>query len=815
MKIYGKILLATLPLVLMGFLIAGGITYYLSRAALTEIAEEWLETRGLEALNVAREQAEYLKAYSLDNVEASVKQAQVDAMTAMANINIGDEGFVFVVDDAGNIIHHPEPSLIDVDVSAQSWFTDMRGSAAGWLSYDFEGIGYLASFHRFGLWNWFVVATDPEAEVYGAVNQLGFYVLILGVFGSALIALVLMLLTRRVTAPLAALVAGAEDVGRGNLDTRIAIATRDEIGVLAGAFNEMIEQLRKLYGRLEERLTTVVSNAPIILFSLDAGGRITLLEGKGLDVLGLRSDEMIGQEMSRVFERAPEFLQSMTGALAGETVNATAAFDELIFEIWCAPTGETAGGGVIGVATDITERIQAEKRLLLQNEYLSALHDTTLGMISRLDLTELLSDLINRAGQLLGTEHGYIYLVEGGGDALERHVGLGVFGESIGHRLGPNEGVAGKVWRSGEVLVVNDYANWDGRVERLDYDVTIDAIMGVPLKSGAEVIGVLGMAYDAETERRFGEQQAELLSRFAQLASISLDNARLYTASQQAMQRMDDANHRVTEQNQMLEALSTQLSKYLSPQVYSQIFAGEQMVGISSKRKKLTVFFSDIADFTETTESLESEELTGLLNHYLTEMTEIALAHGATIDKYVGDAIMVFFGDPESRGVKEDATACVEMAIAMQRRLRELQSEWRDLGLEKPFQLRIGINTGFCTVGNFGSQDRMDYTIIGNEVNLASRLESSVELGGILLAHETYSLVKGSVVAEEQAPLKVKGFARPVRNYKVVGAYDELVEQGRILRKEKEGVRLEVNLDKQDKAAAIGMIEDFLLELKD
>ena len=229
----------------------------------------------------------------------------------------------------------------------------------------------------------------------------------------------------------------------------------------------------------------------------------------------------------------------------------------------------------------------------------------------------------------------------------------------------------------------------------------------------------------------------------------------------------------------------------------------------------MTVFFSDIADFTETTESLESEELTGLLNHYLTEMTEIALAHGATIDKYVGDAMMVFFGDPESRGVKEDATACVEMAIAMQRRMRELQSEWRDLGLEKPFQLRIGINTGFCTVGNFGSQDRMDYTIIGNEVNLASRLESSVELGGILLAHETYSLVKGSVVSEEQAPLKVKGFARPVRNYKVVGAYDELVEQGRILRKEKEGVRLEVNLDKQDKAAAIGMIEDFLLELKD
>lgn len=117
---------------------------------------------------------------------------------------------------------------------------------------------------------------------------------------------------------------------------------------------------------------------------------------------------------------------------------------------------------------------------------------------------------------------------------------------------------------------------------------------------------------------------------------------------------------------------------------------------IASKRKKLTIFFSDIAGFTETTESLESEQLTGLLNRYLTQMSKIALEHGATIDKYVGDAILIFFGDPESRSVREDALACVEMAIAMQRRMMGLQAEWRDLGSERPFQLRIGITTGFC-----------------------------------------------------------------------------------------------------------------------
>ena len=155
------------------------------------------------------------------------------------------------------------------------------------------------------------------------------------------------------------------------------------------------------------------------------------------------------------------------------------------------------------------------------------------------------------------------------------------------------------------------------------------------------------------------------------------------------------------------------------------------------------------------------------------------------------------------------------MAIAMQRRMQELQSEWRDKGLERPFRLRIGINTGFCTVGNFGSADRMDYTIIGNEVNLAARLESLAEVGSILIAHETHSLVKDTVLAEEQDAVSAKGFAEPVRTYRVVGIYDDLVEQGRILRKEQDGLRILLELEKQDKSKAIAAIEDFLSELKD
>jgi len=153
------------------------------------------------------------------------------------------------------------------------------------------------------------------------------------------------------------------------------------------------------------------------------------------------------------------------------------------------------------------------------------------------------------------------------------------------------------------------------------------------------------------------------------------------------------------------------------------------------------------------------------------------------------------------------------MAIAMQRRMRELQLEWRDAGLEKPFQLRIGINTGYCTVGNFGSEDRMDYTIIGNEVNLASRLQSHAESGGILISHETYSLVKDMVLAEEQGPIQAKGFAKPVRNYKVLDQLDTLIDQRRVIREEQDGLRVFLDLQKLDKASAIQALQGILSRL--
>ena len=273
----------------------------------------------------------------------------------------------------------------------------------------------------------------------------------------------------------------------------------------------------------------------------------------------------------------------------------------------------------------------------------------------------------------------------------------------------------------------------------------------------------------------------------------------------------------LSERTRTLRTLADKLSRYLAPQVYQSIFEGRQQVALTTRRRKLTLFFSDIKDFTETTEGMQPEDLTFLLNHYFTEMSKIALEHGGTIDKYIGDAMVIFFGDPESRGVEEDALQCVRMAMAMQRRLADLQQQWLQKGYDKPFRQRIGINTGFCNVGNFGSDFRMNYTVIGPEVNLAARLEQAADPGGILMSYETYAIVQEEVEAEERPPVRAKGISREIRAYAVVDPAGKLASQSRILRRQGMGMKLYLDVDRLDaeqRAAAIGELEAALERLQ-
>ncbi|HEY5668861.1 MAG TPA: response regulator, partial [Anaerolineales bacterium] len=165
--------------------------------------------------------------------------------------------------------------------------------------------------------------------------------------------------------------------------------------------------------------------------------------------------------------------------------------------------------------------------------YLAALNATTLGLISRLDLNELLEAIVQRAAQLLNTAHGFILLLEQDDEELEQKVGLGIFASTIGLRLKRGEGVSGQVWQSGKPVIVTDYDNWEHRSSGIAYNL-VKAMAAAPLKSGDQVVGTIGMAYELDSDRTFGENEVELLSRFAELASLALDNAQLFMEAQAA-----------------------------------------------------------------------------------------------------------------------------------------------------------------------------------------------------------------------------------------------------------------------------------------
>ena len=260
---------------------------------------------------------------------------------------------------------------------------------------------------------------------------------------------------------------------------------------------------------------------------------------------------------------------------------------------------------------------------------------------------------------------------------------------------------------------------------------------------------------------------AELLKAYIKL---NKEQNRLIRLSDKSQKKLSVANAK-------LANFSTKLSKYFSPEVYNSLFTGELDVKVQTQRKLLTIFFSDLEGFTELTERLEPEVLTELLTHYLTEMSKIALRWGGTIDKYIGDAIMIFFGDPASKGEKSDAVNCVRMAMEMVDQLAEVRAIWKDKGLALPLNARMGIHTGICTVGNFGSENRLDYTVIGNGVNLASRLESNAKPNSILISEDTYLHVRSEINCSKNNTIKVKGVSYPVQTYKVEGLMMEPADQ--------------------------------------
>jgi class 3 adenylate cyclase len=241
----------------------------------------------------------------------------------------------------------------------------------------------------------------------------------------------------------------------------------------------------------------------------------------------------------------------------------------------------------------------------------------------------------------------------------------------------------------------------------------------------------------------------------------------VFVISYHAYNVINFSEHALKEERGKVEKAYSLLSKYVAPQLADTITDGQIDLIWKHYRKKLTLFFSDIKNFTTITDSLEPEDMANVLNEYLTEMNTIINKYRGTLAQVIGDGLYVFFGAPDSKNDVDNALQCVNMAIDMQLKMKDLNRKWFNTGIDELLQIRCGINTGMATVGGYGSSERKEYTAMGMQTNIAARLEQSCEPGGILISHTTWALVKDEISCSEQGKINMKGLQRPIRAYSV------------------------------------------------
>ena len=305
MNTYSKVLITTLPLVFLLLLSTVGVAYHFSRTALTELAETWLDTRLSEAMQVAAGHDDMLHRYGLEDIPASIAKAKMDAGVAMSAIEVGQSGFIFAIDRRGTLVMHPDPAMIGRDMSREPWFQNLQLVRSRLIHLTPAGRN-LAMVDYFEPWEWYILASDPEREVYGVAHRMKPYLLYLGLIGFSAMTVALMLLTRRLTEPLRLLTAGAEKIGEGDLDTRIAIRSGDEFGRLAQVFNDMAGQVHETLTQLQHReayFRSLIEHTTDLMAILDAEGCISYLSPSVERILGYPRDSVMGR-------RAFDFIHS-------------------------------------------------------------------------------------------------------------------------------------------------------------------------------------------------------------------------------------------------------------------------------------------------------------------------------------------------------------------------------------------------------------------------------------------------------------------------------------------------------------------------
>jgi len=209
----------------------------------------------------------------------------------------------------------------------------------------------------------------------------------------------------------------------------------------------------------------------------------------------------------------------------------------------------------------------------------------------------------------------------------------------------------------------------------------------------------------------------------------------------------------------------TNLSRYLSPTIVDKVLASKQEIQLGGEKNKVTILFADIRGYTKMSQQMNVNEIVEMLNEHFTEMTNIIFQYGGTLDKFIGDSVMAVFGSPFSSD--NDEYNAIMAAQAMQRAMKK-RYKIRKQRNQIPYQIGIGINTGEVITGNIGSPQKMDYTVIGDTVNLAARLQEIAKGGEIMVGEETYLQIKGKFKLTLCGKVSLKNIFYPVKCYYVL-----------------------------------------------
>ena len=303
-----------------------------------------------------------------------------------------------------------------------------------------------------------------------------------------------------------------------------------------------------------------------------------------------------------------------------------------------------------------------------------------------------------------------------------------------------------------KVALLTSNAQEDSRLGATESLVSqnIRSAMCVPLWQKSEIIGVIQLD-SIRYDNQFTEDELELLKTIGCQMAMILEQASL--------------NDRLREE----ERMRNKLERFHSPQVIEMILRSNEETKeniMEAKELEATVLFTDIVGFTPLSEKMKPKDTNTLLNRHFSKMTDIIFEQDGTLDKYIGDSLMAVFGAPFSQG--NDAELAVTAALKIKKTIEAEAESKADSG-EKKLNIRIGINTGQITAGNIGSPKRMDYTVLGDTVNVASRLESIAEPNQILIGEETYNRIKNKFKTREIGLRKLKGKSRDLRVYEVLG----------------------------------------------